>query len=56
VLLVAVAVVWTLGSVVNVAYQVGLEGRSPLWLAEVPLSMAVSYLVGIGAWRRLRRR
>jgi hypothetical protein len=52
--LVAVAVVWVLGSVVNVAYQVGVEGRSAWWLLEVPLSAAVAYLVGIGAWRRLR--
>lgn len=54
--LVAVAVVWVLGSVVNVAYQVGVEGRSAWWLLEVPLSAAVAYLVGIGAWRRLRGR
>lgn len=52
--LVAVAVVWVLGSVVNVAYQVGVEGRSAWWLLEVPLSAAVAYLVGVGAWRRLR--
>lgn len=56
VLLVAVAAVWLLGSVVNVAYQVGIQDRSLWWLLEVPLSAAVAYLLGVAAWRRLRGR
>jgi hypothetical protein len=51
---VALAVVWALGSFVNVAWRIGVEGRSWWWLLEIPASLVVAWWIGAGAWRRTR--
>jgi hypothetical protein len=52
VLVMGLAVVWVAGSVVNVAWRIGVEDRSLLWLLEVPASAIVAWWLGGAAWRR----
>lgn len=51
---VALAVVWAAGSFVNVAWRIGVEDGSLVWLLEIPASLVVAWWIGGTAWRRTR--